>query len=352
LKKIQRHIICEKDVGLFSLIQQVISHIPLALSTKKYPVVLFGKNCSYWTKQGYKEKTNVWEYYFEPIIKDKRINSLSKPLLDHINNHPPLHKEIGYFFNDDTFISNNFGNHNDFKGKSLTIPFKWKDPDKDTRVIANEIIKKYIIPRKYILAKSDLFFKNFMENQQIIGVHIRSTDICDLQTEYNLYRRYSYIPKKFIKEVSRLVELAPKSKIFVATDNQNSLDMMLDSFPNQVIYYSSIFQKAEPYTGHGAMGWKMPGYLTKNQEIAAKNGEEAIIDYLLLSKCNFLIHNGSSLARTVLLNKPNLNHINVHSRNNYLKHLIDPSTFEFYYFCKIMIQKGIWWIINTLKVLI
>jgi hypothetical protein len=34
----------------------------------------------------------------------------------------------------------------------------------------------------------------------------------------------------------------------------------------------------------------------------------------LLSHCNYLIHNASSLARTVLLNVPELPHMNVHQK--------------------------------------
>jgi glycosyltransferase involved in cell wall biosynthesis len=56
----------------------------------------------------------------------------------------------------------------------------------------------------------------------------------------------------------------------------------------------------------------MPSYIAGDRELAAQNGEEAVIDYLLLSKCCHLIHNGSSLARTVLLKVPEMPHTNTH----------------------------------------
>jgi len=60
------HIICERDAGLFSLIQQVIANIPWAILEGRIPVVHFqGKTC-YWTPDGYHDKDTVWEYYFEP----------------------------------------------------------------------------------------------------------------------------------------------------------------------------------------------------------------------------------------------------------------------------------------------
>jgi hypothetical protein len=56
----------------------------------------------------------------------------------------------------------------------------------------------------------------------------------------------------------------------------------------------------------------MPAYITGARERAARNGEEAVIEYLLLSRCHYLVHNGSSLARTVLLNAPHVPHTNTH----------------------------------------
>jgi hypothetical protein len=59
----------------------------------------------------------------------------------------------------------------------------------------------------------------------------------------------------------------------------------------------------------------MPGYIASDREIAARNGEDAIVEYLLLRRCFYLVHNGSGLARTVLLAQPKLAHFNVHLRN-------------------------------------
>jgi hypothetical protein len=58
----------------------------------------------------------------------------------------------------------------------------------------------------------------------------------------------------------------------------------------------------------------MPAYIAGDREHAAQNGEEAVIEYLLLSRCHYLVHNGSSIARTVLLNMPHLPHTNTHRK--------------------------------------
>ena len=64
------HLICERDVGLFSLIQQAIAHVPRALQEGRIPIVYFQDKTCYWTPKGYHGKDTVWEYYFEPVMAD------------------------------------------------------------------------------------------------------------------------------------------------------------------------------------------------------------------------------------------------------------------------------------------
>ncbi len=65
-------IITERDVGLFSLILQVINTLEL-IERKKIngvPIVIFGKRCTYFYHKGWKGKKTVWEYYFEPLTEN------------------------------------------------------------------------------------------------------------------------------------------------------------------------------------------------------------------------------------------------------------------------------------------
>jgi hypothetical protein len=101
----------------------------------------------------------------------------------------------------------------------------------------------------------------------------------------------------------------------VASDEQSSADYFIDAFGDRVIAYDSIRHRGGEAAGQGPTGWIMPAYITQDRNTAARNGEDAVIEYLLLSRCAHLIHNGSSLARTVLLNAPQLPHTNTHRRN-------------------------------------
>jgi hypothetical protein len=82
-----------------------------------------------------------------------------------------------------------------------------------------------------------------------------------------------------------------------------------------VIAYDSFRSQRDNPVGYGPTGKIIPGYIAADSQIASRNGEEAIVEYLILGRCYHLIHNGSGLARTVLLAKPYLPHINVHLKN-------------------------------------
>src|SRR5690242_10808552 len=122
------HIMCERDVGLFSLVQQVIGNIPFALYERRVPIAYFGPRCSYWTAQGYRERDTVWEYYFEPIIPEWPVSTVPKHIRKLIEEKPPLHWDFGYYSEDGAFITNNYGGHQKFKGKSMVVPFEFDDP--------------------------------------------------------------------------------------------------------------------------------------------------------------------------------------------------------------------------------
>jgi hypothetical protein len=305
------HIICERDVGLFSLIQQVIANIPWALQEKRIPIVYFqGRNC-YWTPKGYHGKDSVWEYYFEPLLAAYPASMVPEHIRKIIDANFPDPFAAGYSADADWYVSNHFGDHADLKGKALSIPYLFDDPDDALRLETEKIIRKYIHPRDYIRRKVDDFFRRTMSTGYVIGVHARGTDAISKE-EIRPHRQGSLVLSKFGAEVHRLLSLHPQAKVLVATDDQASLGYFQEQFGSRVIAHDSIRHEGGKLAGEGPTGWIMPAYIAGDRDRAARNGEEAVIEYLLLSRCHHLVHNGGSLARTVLLKAPGLPHTNTH----------------------------------------
>jgi hypothetical protein len=305
------HIICERDVGLFSLIQQVISHIPWALRDRRAPIAYFQDHTCYWTPTGYRDAETVWEYYFEPLILSHPAASIPQNVRRAVAAAPPEAEQVGYFATKDTFVSAHFGDHPDMRGKTLFIPWLLDDPDIQLRRRASRIIRTFVRPRPYIEEASDRFFNNHMRGEFVIGVHVRGTDAVS-PAEQRHHRIGSLNLPNYIAMIESLLKKKPRAVIFVASDAQSSLDCIRTAFGSRVINYDSIRHVHGEEAGAGPMGGLMPGYLTADRDLAARSGEEAVIEYLLLSKCGVLIHNGSGLARTVLLKDPQLPHWNTH----------------------------------------
>ena len=100
--------------------------------------------------------------------------------------------------------------------------------------------------------------------------------------------------------------------IFVASDEQDSVDRVQNAFAN-VVTYDSVRHLSGEAAGWGPAGGLMPAYLTLDPDRAAQNGEDAVIDYMLLCRSNYLVHNYSSIPRAVLLTVPGMPDTNVGS---------------------------------------
>jgi hypothetical protein len=150
-----------------------------------------------------------------------------------------------------------------------------------------------------------------MSADYIIGIHARGTDAISKE-EIRPHRQGSLMLSKYSATLHDLLNVHPEAGVFVATDDQASLDYFEKEFGSRVISYDSIRHEGGTLAGEGPTGWIMPAYIAADRDRAARNGEEAVIEYLLLSRCDHLLHNGGSLARTVLLNAPHLPHTNTH----------------------------------------
>jgi hypothetical protein len=127
---VKLHIICERDVGLFSLVQQVIANIPWALRFGYVPVAYFTDRTCYWTPEGYRGADTVWEYYFEPLVQEYPVAAIPEHIRSLIASNPPVIIErgdrqsveteaAGYPAGDHTFVCAQYGDHPLLEGKTL-----------------------------------------------------------------------------------------------------------------------------------------------------------------------------------------------------------------------------------------
>jgi hypothetical protein len=307
------HVICERDVGLFSLVQQVVANVPWALADGRTPVVYFGPGTCYWTPNGYRGRSTVWEYYFEAVVPSHPAASIPERVRTALAERPPDPWQLGYLVDDHTFATSHYGDHSDLRGRSLPIPYQWDDPDDGLRRRAKAVLDGYVRPRSYVRRKVDEFFAAHLAGHPVIGVHVRGTDATSRREE-RPFRQGSLVLSRYCDVIDDLMASHAGARVLVATDDASSLDHLRRCFGHRVVAYDAVRHEGGEPAGQGPTGWIMPAYIAADRDRAARNGEDAVVEYQLLSRADHLVHNGSSLARTVLLNAPDLPHTNTHGR--------------------------------------
>jgi hypothetical protein len=306
------HVLRERDVGLFSLIQQVMANVPWALHEGRLPVVDFRDRTAYWTRDGHRGSNSVWEYYFEPVVAGLGSSAVPRAVSEAIERTYPDQDDLGFFVADDVFVSNHFGDHPDLRGIAPAVPYTTGNPDRVLREWTSAILGRAVRPRPYITDLVDEFFGTHMSDCDVIGVHVRGTDAVSAR-ETRAYRQGSLDLERFEDAIGSLVRGRPETRVFVATDSKASLDRLQNTFGERVVAYDAVRHIEGEAAGSGPTGCIMPAYITADSGTAAQNGEDAVVEYLLLTRCSHLVHNAASLATTVLLREPRMPHTNTHT---------------------------------------
>lgn len=301
------HVMRERDVGLFSLVQQVVANVAWARHEGRVPIADFRERCCYWTPRGHEGARSVWEYYFEPLVDGYPADAIPEALRSRIDAAFPAMSDLGYFAEEDVFVTSHYGDHPSLDGKAPVIPYMDANPAPSLRRWTSSLMGHYVRPRPYLQRKVDSFFAEHLQDAEIIGVHVRGTDAVSAQ-ETRAYRRDSLDLDRFVRTLYALLEERPLARIFVATDAQSSLDHLKEALDDRIISYDTLRHLDGEAAGVGPTGLIMPAYIANDRDAAARNGEDAVVEFLLLGRCSHLVHNGAGLALTVLLSDPVMPH--------------------------------------------
>lgn len=196
---------------------------------------------------------NWWGYYFEPISA------------------PPTHPVTVRRFNSPREFSY-------WNNKGYTMQ----------RDRAHELITKYIHVRKHILDQVTTFQQRYFSDHFVIGIHYRATD------KWSEARIVPY--KEMVKRIKSVAHEHKRERviIFVATDDAAFIEYLQTHCSEKIIYTHA--QRSSNQTGVHMLPSGSPH----------QKGEEALIDCLLLARCNLLLRTASNLSTTALQFNPRL----------------------------------------------
>lgn len=245
--------------GLFSVFHTVLG----ALDFMEQDDRCCGLGVNFENKGFYYDKSlgeNWWNYYFEPIEIGQKTDIIKKI---------PHYKKICW---------------------SVASEFAM------SRERGYELIAKYIIPKPHIQKKIDLFCEKNFKNKHVIGIHYRGTDKCSEAQIVPYCDVYDCV-------AAELIKLDKDYVIFVATDDMYFLSYMNAYFPGRIVCTDAIRSDSGAAV-HFA-----------ETKLNYQKGEDAIIDCILLSKCDLLIKTDSNLSNCSIKFNPHIPYIMLNKSN-------------------------------------
>lgn len=209
---------------------------------------------------------NWWSYYCDPIEVGTGFNQF-----------PRISCGFDYPLDRSFIIQNGLdesgnGYPSSYPIYAITLPEFFLSREK-----VSELICKYIKIKKQITDKVESFLLKNFKRKYVIGIHYRGTDKIS-EAPRVLYETVFTTINEIIKNYHQ-----KNYKLFVATDEQDFLDWIKEKFPNRVIYQNAL----RSLTGD-------PLHIPPQSPY--QQGEEALIDSILLSNCNYLIRTSSNLS--------------------------------------------------------
>jgi hypothetical protein len=299
----QRVILPRQEVGLFSLVCQVLGKLVEAADRGESLVTWFGVPSGWSPGAG-----DAWTCFFEPVSELTLADVVEGPLpgwvddarpwdftpLEHFRPPPPDHPP------------ERLGALSLVPGAVADATYPWRvlppfgDVDRARRVVAPVIDR--VRPRPELVEQADAFAAEHFAGRPMVAVHARGVE--------KSRERVIFAPDGVLGETALLrvvdaqLAASPGAGLFLATDAQRIAELFRDRYGDRVV--STSAQRLAPDregTGlHGSTG-------ARADPVA--HGREAVVDCLLLSRADVLVHEYSNLSTAALLFNPRLRSVNV-----------------------------------------
>ncbi|XP_019634752.1 PREDICTED: uncharacterized protein LOC109477802 isoform X2 [Branchiostoma belcheri] len=280
---------CE-GLGFASLVLETIDDITTCLARGFVPTVIWTE-CDYCGPPG--NGQNYWTWYFEGRNED--IVQQAKTRVCMAPKRHPYGMPSVYLTR-----TGAMGELVDFRFADLEnkVTEYYQPITAETRALANHVISGYLQPAARIKNAVDTFYQSFMADSINIGVHVRLK--AGHAREMTLNHQTPPELQDFVQVVHRLInDITAKYadreiRIYLASD----LDQVIKEFKskfgnNRVLHIAASRGKS------------------LNDDVIRKDspnllGDQVFTDILLMSKCDYFVHDESNVASVTYYYNPNL----------------------------------------------
>lgn len=212
---------------------------------------------------------NAWEYYFEQPTDLTLAKALTLDPLD-----------SGGLVKDDPF----------------TTVFAQISPNPETLLRGRELIRKYVRVKPEIQQRVDALITR-EAGGRTVGVHVRGTD-----QRHGRFPDHpaSALPAAYLDQVIMLDEEHSFNSVFLATDEQEAVDMFAQHFGSRLLTIPAHRTGANHAATEFRQGYTWLFGASERRLHKYHLGLEVLIDALLLSRCSHLVCGASNVSHAAM----------------------------------------------------
>lgn len=155
------------------------------------------------------------------------------------------------------------------------------------------LMRSYAWPSASIMDEVESYAREHLSGGYTLGVHVRRTDAAA-----SFESRRSQPVENFVEAASQLIAPFPEGRVFLATDAASVVDRFRERFGSRLLVREAIRSPDDrSIHGHHDAGIEGDPY---------QKGVEAMIDALVLARCNYLLRCFSFLTNYTLCVNPEL----------------------------------------------
>lgn len=162
-----------------------------------------------------------------------------------------------------------------------------------------KFIKSFLNFKQPLIDKAYKYWVNNFKDNKILSIHRRGTDMFAMGG--HAWRSRHLISDEYVLGKINCLH-RDFDKIFVATDEQSFVDLMVTNFGDKILTYSTMRIRGQEKIG---LHFK---YAKSNSETKHILGEEALIDSILMSKSNYACHMRSNISLLSILLRNDYNY--------------------------------------------
>jgi len=244
---------------------------------------------------------NIWEYYFRPVsgiqpspdfeVRNKD-QTLSWKEERQLYTSPEAIK--AYYFGKSF---DGINNKQRYKDNLYNDGFYWRH-----RSMAHKMIKDYVRIKTEIEVKVRTYVDRYFTGWTVLGVHMRGTDKIPSAGSGDVIP-----PREYAGYIRSFLAYYPKSIIFIATESSKLLQELrnlvigdeAENLSESRILSRDVLRSKKTFR-RGSQTLEQNIFLDTNIGGGYQKGEDVLVDALLLSQCDFLIHGASSVSEAAI----------------------------------------------------